>query len=189
MGPYRATTERPDHLSDWRLPQGWSWGETGVWIGRHRHTQRVVDPLGRALSLVTVADPAHRDWLLAEARALGNRRHRAIPTTYVFWPRNDVVPRGPGYVRHWIDGVSLATQLRTAGAESVANAMTRLRSIGSCLAMLHDVGETHGALNTVGSWTSSSGEHYLLGWQWALPSSAIPQGKVPSLEWTVAAPE
>ena len=95
--PYRITTERPAHLADWRLPKQWAWGTDGVWIGHHRHTQQVIDPLGRTLSLVAAPDPAHWEWLTAEARALGNRRHRAIPTTYVYWPRDDEAPRGPGY--------------------------------------------------------------------------------------------
>ncbi len=189
FGPYRTTTERPEHLANWQLPQAWSWGASGVWIGHNRHTQHVVDPLGRSLSLVTAPAPEHSAWLLAEARALGNRRHRAIPTTYVFWPRNDNVPRGPGYARHWIDGTSLAMQLHLQNADSVQTAMTRLRSIGSCLAMLHDRGETHGALNSIGSWVSRTGEHFLLGWQWALPPESLPLGMSPSLEWTVAAPE
>lgn len=189
QGPYRTTTERPEHLAKWRLPKGWEWGRAGVWIGRHRHSQRVIDPLGRSLSLVTAPIPEYADWLLAEARALGNRRHRAIPTTYVFWPRNEDVPRGPGYVRHWIDGTSLAMQLEKGASDSVGTAMTRLRSIGSCLAMLHDKGETHGALNPIASWISRTGEHFLLGWHWALPPEMLPPGKAPSLEWTVAAPE
>ncbi|MEP7382471.1 MAG: serine/threonine-protein kinase [Gemmatimonadota bacterium] len=187
--PYRTTTERPPHLEDWELPREWTWGTDGVWIGYHRHTQQVIDPLGRTLSLVTAPDPAHWEWLTAEARALGNRRHKVIPTTYVYWPRNEVAPRGPGYVRHWIDGVSLAKQLRTRGPDSIEHAMTRLRSIGACLAMLHDRDETHGALNGEASWMSRAGEHSLLGWQWALPLAALPPGKLPSLQWTVAAPE
>ncbi len=187
--PYRITHERPEHLLDWQLPREWSWGTDGVWIAHHRHAQQVIDPLGRTLSLVTAPDPAHWDWLTAEARALGNRRHRAIPTTYVYWPRNEAAPRGPGYVRHWIDGISLAMQLQSHGPDTIEQAMTRLRSIGSCLVMLHDRGETHGALNGQASWMSRVGEHYLVGWQWALPPAALPPGKTPSLRWVVAAPE
>ncbi len=187
--PYHPTTERPPHLHDWQLPKEWQWGAHGVFIGQHRHTQQVIDPLGRTLSLVTAPDPAHRDWLTAEARALGNRRHRAIPTTYVYWPRNDLMLRGPGYVRHWIDGWSLATQLRTQGPDTVETSMTRLRSLGSCLVMLHENGETHGALNCEGAWMTRAGEHYLLGWQWALPPAALPPGKQPTLQWVVPAPE
>ncbi|MFP5354304.1 MAG: protein kinase domain-containing protein [Gemmatimonadota bacterium] len=187
--PYRITTERPAHLADWRLPKQWAWGTDGVWIGHHRHTQQVIDPLGRTLSLVAAPDPAHWEWLTAEARALGNRRHRAIPTTYVYWPRDDEAPRGPGYVRHWIDGVPLSMQLRTQGPDAIEQAMTRLRSVGSCLAMLHERDETHGAINCEAPWMTRAGEHYLLGWQWALPPAALPPGKVPSLQWTVAAPE
>jgi eukaryotic-like serine/threonine-protein kinase len=187
--PYRYTSERPAHLVDWHLPKEWAWGIDGVWIGVHRHTQQVIDPLGRTLSLVTAPDPSHWSWLTAEARALGNRRHRAIATTYVYWPRNDEAPRGPGYVRHWIDGLPLAMQLRTQGPDPIERAVTRLRVIGSCLAMLHDCGETHGAINAESAWTTRSGEHYLLGWQWALPAAALPPGKSPSLQWTVAAPE
>ena len=189
LSPYRTTTERPAHLQDWHLPREWAWGTDGVWIGHHRHTQQVIDPLGRTLSLVTAPDEAHWDWLTAEARLLGNRRHKVIPTTYVYWPRNEVAPRGPGYVRHWIDGVSLAMQLQSHGPDSIEQAMTRLRSIGACLAMLHDRGETHGSLNGQASWMSRMGEHYLVGWHWALPPAALPEGKLPSLQWTVAAPE
>jgi len=187
--PYRHTTQRPDHLRDWQLPREWAWGTDGVWIGVHRHTQQVIDPLGRTLSLVTAPDVANWPWLTAEARALGNRRHRAIPTTYVYWPRNEKAPRGPGYVRHWIDGMPLAMQLRTQGPDSIERAMTRLRIIGSCLAMLHERGETHGAINGEAVWMTRAGEHFLVGWQWALPASALPPGKAPSLEWTVPAPE
>lgn len=187
--PYRHTTQRPDHLRDWQLPREWTWGNDGVWIGINRHTQQVIDPLGRTLSLVTAPDQAHWPWLTAEARALGNRRHRAIPTTYVYWPRNPEAPRGPGYVRHWIDGVPLAMQLRTQGPDPLERAMTRLRIIGSCLAMLHERGETHGAINGEAAWMTRGGEHFLLGWQWALPAAALPAGKAPSLEWTVPAPE
>lgn len=187
--PYRPTTTRPSHLQDWQLPREWAWGTDGVWIGVHRHTQQVIDPLGRTLSLVTAPEVAHWSWLTAEARALGNRRHRAIATTYVYWPRNEQAPRGPGYVRHWIDGVPLSMQLRTQGPDPMERAVTRLRIIGSCLAMLHDRGETHGAINTEAAWMTRGGEHYLLGWQWALPPAALPPGKMPSLRWTVAAPE
>lgn len=189
LSPYRTTTERPAHLKDWRLPEQWSWGTDGVWIGYHRHTQQVIDPLGRTLSLVTAPDPAHWAWLTAEARALGNRRHRAIPTTYVYWPRDEQAPRGPGYVRHWIDGIPLSMQLRTQGPDSIGHAMTRLRIVGSCLAMLHERDETHGAMNSEATWRTRGGEHYLLGWQWALPSAAMPPRKCPSLQWTIAAPE
>lgn len=189
LSPYRPTTARPAHLAEWQLPREWTWGTDGVWIGVHRHTQQVIDPLGRTLSLITAPDPSHWPWLTAEARALGNRRHRAIATTYVYWPRNDEAPRGPGYVRHWIDGVPLAMQLRTQGPDPLERAVTRLRIIGSCLAMLHDRGEVHGALNAEAAWMTRAGEHYLLGWQWALPPAALPPGKVPSLQWTVAAPE
>ncbi|MBK8057497.1 MAG: hypothetical protein IPK33_06380 [Gemmatimonadetes bacterium] len=82
---------------------------------------------------------------------------------------------GRGYVRHWIDGRSLATQLRTQGPDTVETAMTRLRSLGSCLVMLHEKGETHGALNGEGAWMTRVGEHYLLGWQWALRQLHCPR--------------
>src|SRR6478609_4414171 len=77
---YNVTLELPAHLRDWQLPPGWSWGTEGL-STEHRHYQELHDALGRSLSLVSAPDPAHNDWLEAEARHLAHRNHTAMPTT------------------------------------------------------------------------------------------------------------
>ena len=102
MRPLRATGEShrvslalPEHLADWQLPPGWSWGSEGVWED-HRHFQEIVDALGRSLSLVSAPDPAHAAWIEAEARALAHRNHPAVPTTYHYWTANSREPARTG---------------------------------------------------------------------------------------------
>ncbi|HET9796598.1 MAG TPA: hypothetical protein VFP90_01350, partial [Gemmatimonadaceae bacterium] len=38
---HRVTHALPDHLADWQLPPGWSWGAEGLW-DEHRHFQEIV---------------------------------------------------------------------------------------------------------------------------------------------------
>jgi eukaryotic-like serine/threonine-protein kinase len=77
---HQPTPSPPEHLSDWELPPGWSWGNQGV-FGEHRHYQEVIDALGRSLSLVSVTEGGQAAWLGAEARHLAHLNHPVMPTT------------------------------------------------------------------------------------------------------------
>ena len=190
---YRPSSGRPAHLADWQLPPGWRWGAEGVW-GEHRHFQEVVDALGRSLSLVTAADPAHADWLAAEARTLAHRGHPSVPTTYHYWASFSESRRGPGYLRRWISGETVGNRLRRLGGEDLPYVLQVTRGIGSTLAYLHDAGGTHGAISLDAAWVTPTGRLFMLGWQWALPRADIPPGVAPERsampippEWTGAA--
>ena len=103
----------------------------------------MVDALGRSLSLVSAPNPAHQEWLHAEARALAHRNHPSIPTTYHYWaaaPRES--RRGPGYLRRWIAGETLAARVRRLGADDLPAALRLLREAGSAVGYLHDSGGT-----------------------------------------------
>ena len=104
---HRVTHTLPEHLADWQLPPGWSWGAEGVW-DQHRHFQEIVDALDRSLSLVSAPDPLHCQWLEAEARGLAHRNHPAAPTTYHYWTAYQETRRGPGYLRRWIAGETIS---------------------------------------------------------------------------------
>ena len=188
----RANTiahELPPHLAGWQLPPGWRWGGEGV-NGEHRHTQEVVDALGRSLALVSAPDPAHAGWLEAEARFLAHRSsHPSIPTTYHYWTLTREVRRGPGYLRRWIVGETIGQRVRRAGPADIPYAMQMLRAVGSALAYLHDTGSTHGALSgeTVG--ITPTGRQWLLGWQWAVPATDIPEALRPDPRWIPQPPE
>jgi serine/threonine-protein kinase len=178
----------PAHLADWVLPPGWSWGDDGV-VGEHRHYQEVIDALGRSLSLVSAPDPAHADWLRHEARALAHRNHPAIPTTYHYWASFAESRRGPGYLRRWIVGETVAARLARVGVEPVPFALQLLREAGSVLAYLHAAGAVHGALGGQTVWLAPGGRLWLLGWQWAMPHADIPEGLAPNARLTAWAPE
>lgn len=188
-GAYRISFGVPPHLADWQLPQGWRWGSQGVMIGATRFSMEVIDSLDRSLSLVTAPDPAHAAWLLAEARHLGHLHHPAIPTTYHVWNSFAEMKRGPGYLRHWIDGESLRARLHRQGPDDIRSAVRLLREIGSMVAYLHDLGHVHGALSPDSVWNTPLGEAWVLGWQWTLPRSVIPPGLTPDRRWMLAPPE
>lgn len=173
-----VTTKLPPHIEGWQLPAGWSWGSEGV-LADFRHYQEVVDALGRSLSLVTVTDPAHTAWLGAEARALAHRSHGAIPTTYDWWPGGPQSRRGPGYVRRWISGESVAARIRRSGPDDLGTSLQLLRSAGLALAYLHTTGTAHGAVCGESIWITPTGQLWLLAWQWVLPRTVIPSGLVP----------
>ncbi|MBK8006645.1 MAG: protein kinase [Gemmatimonadetes bacterium] len=176
----------PAHLVDWKLPSQWGWGHEGVWLDRWRHSQEVVDALGRSLSLVTAPDPAHAEWLTAEARALAHRNAVSAPTAYHFWARSRNVVRGPGYLRRWIAGEALAPRLARDGALQPVLALDVLRQLGSTVASLHDRGDCHGAIGPELLWQAPGGRVWLLGWHWALPRAVIPAGLAPergSIPW------
>nr|MCU0649234.1 serine/threonine-protein kinase [Gemmatimonadaceae bacterium] len=170
------------------LPPGWSWGDDGV-VGEHRHFQEVVDALGRSLSLVSAPDPAHADWLRHEARALAHRNHPAIPTTYHYWANFRESRRGPGYLRRWIVGETVASRLSRVGTEPVLFALQLLRQAGAVLAYLHAAGTVHGALGGDTVWLAPGGRLWLLGWQWALDHHDVPEGLAPLPSRTAWAPE
>ena len=128
----RVSQVLPEHLATWRLPSGWSWGSEGQW-DEHRHFQEIIDALGRSLSLVSAPDPAHATWLEAEARALAHRNHPAVPTTYHYWSSNQQSERGPGYLRRWIAGETIASRLSRAGAEDIPAVLRVMREVGSTL--------------------------------------------------------
>ena len=186
--PNRLTTELPAHLADWQLPPDWRWGGEGV-VAEYRHYQEIIDALGRSLSLVTAPDPAHLNWLAAEARYLGHRNHPSIPTTYHYWTKYRDVRRGPGYLRRWIEGETVGAHVRRTGPEDVPYMLRLLRAVGSTVAYLHDAGVAHGALSPEHMWVAPTGRIWLLGWQWAIPRADLPAGVAPDRRWTPTAPE
>jgi serine/threonine protein kinase len=184
----RVSSVLPEHLAEWQLPPGWSWGAEGVW-DQHRHFQELHDALGRSLSLVSAPDLAHAQWLEAEARALAHRNHPAVPTTYHYWSLNPESRRGPGYLRRWIAGETIAARLSRAGAEDVPSVLRVLREVGSTLSYLHDAGSVHGALSVKNVWTMPMGRLWLLGWQWAVPLGSIPASIAPDATGMPLPPE
>ena len=177
--PYKRTTTLPPHLADWQLPPAWSWGSEGVFF-EHRHYQELVDALGRSLSLVSVPEPSHARWLESEARHLAHRNHPAIPTTYHYWATFGDVRRGPGYLRRWIAGETIGSRITRAGADTVRDMLRVLRDVGSALSYLHDSGQVHGCISCETVWTTPMGRLWLLGWQWAVPLTDIPDRLSPS---------
>jgi hypothetical protein len=185
---HTATRELPAHLRDWQLPPGWAWGTEGI-QGQHRHYQEIIDALGRSLSLVSAPDPAHHAWLSAEARHLAHRTHPAVPTTYHYWSSFAESRRGPGYLRRWIVGETIAARLSRTGPEDTAGALRVLRDIGSALSYLHDLGQAHGAVSSSTIWTAPMGRMWMIGWQWAIPSTEIPDGLAPDFRFVPVPPE
>ena len=179
---YIRTTTLPPHLADWSLPPAWSWGAEGVFF-EHRHYQELVDALGRSLSLVSAPDAKHAAWLESEARQLAHRNHPAVPTTYHYWALYGDARRGPGYLRRWIAGETIGSRIARAGAYDVPGMMRLLRDVGSALSYLHDGGQVHGSVSTETVWAMPMGRIWLLGWQWAVPLTDIPEGLSPSLHW------
>jgi serine/threonine-protein kinase len=179
---YRVSSELPAHLRDWQLPPGWSWGSEGIHT-HHRHYQEIIDALGRSLSLTSALDPAHYAWLEAEARQLAHRNHPAMPTTYHYWASFSDSRRGPGYLRRWIAGETLAARLSRMGTEDIPGTLRVLREIGSALSYLHDLGAVHGCISPETVWTTPMGRLWIIGWQWALPSSDIPFGLSPDFRY------
>jgi serine/threonine-protein kinase len=177
-GHHRVSLTLPDHLAAWQLPPGWSWGSEGVWED-HRHFQEIIDALGRSLSLVSAPEPAHAAWIEAEARALAHRNHPAVPTTYHYWTANSDSRRGPGYLRRWIAGETMAARLARAGAEDIPAVLRVMREVGSTLSYLHDAGSVHGAVFVGNVLASPMGRLWLLGWQWAVPIDSIPDRIAP----------
>src|SRR5688500_4763177 len=169
----------PKHLADWRLPPNWVWGLDSV-EDEHRHFQEVIDALGRSLSLVTAPNPEHAAWLEAEARHLAHRNHPSIPTTYHYWTNGREPRRGPGYLRRWITGETIASRVSRQGPEDLPYALQVVRDIGSTLAYLHDTGVAHGAVSADTIWVTPTGRTWMLGWQWTMPSTDVPDGLSPS---------
>ncbi|HET6681233.1 MAG TPA: serine/threonine-protein kinase [Gemmatimonadaceae bacterium] len=188
VGANINTTELPPHLANWELPPDWRWGGEGVRF-EQRHFQEIIDALGRSLSLVSAPDPAHHRWLAAEARQLGHRNHPAISTTYHYWTEYATIRRGPGYLRRWISGETVGMHVRRSGSDDVPYVMKLLRMTGSAVAYLHDAGTAHGAVSPEYIWVTPTGRIWLLGWQWALPRSDIPEEVAPDPRWTPTPPE
>jgi serine/threonine-protein kinase len=188
LTPSRLKAVLPRHLADWTLPPGWAWGHDSVW-GDRRHYQEVVDALGRSLSLVSAPDSEHDDWLRCEARALAHRNHPSVPTTYHYWASYRESRRGPGYLRRWIAGETVAQRVGRMGPESVPTVLQVLREAGSTLSYLHDAGALHRALSANNVWLTPGGRLWLLGWEWVLPPDQIPSGLCPDPARTPQAPE
>ena len=188
-GAHRSTHELPEHLREWHLPPGWRWGTEGVWLGGERFSMEVIDSLDRSLSLVTAPDPAHAPWLFSEARHLGKLHHRAVPTTYHVWTSFGESRRGPGYLRHWIEGESLRSRLLRQGPDDIRTSIRLLREVGSMLSYLHASGRVHGAISSDDLLITPIGELWMLGWQWAVPRADIPDGLEPDARWRLSAPE
>ena len=174
----RPTGPVPAHLGDWRLPPNWAWGLDHV-EDEHRHFQEVIDALGRSLSLVTAPDPEHAAWLESEARLLAHRNHPSIPTTYHYWTNGRDPRRGPGYLRRWITGETIASRVSRQGPEDLPYALQVVRDIGSTLAYLHDTGIAHGAVSPDTIWVTPTGRTWMLGWQWTMPAGEVPDGLSP----------
>ncbi len=177
--PARARDPLPQHLLDWQLPPGWSWGGEGLY-GDFRHYQQVIDGLGRSLSLVTAPDKAHTAWLKVEARFLAHRSHPSIPSTYHYWAADTDVRRGPGYLRRWVTGETVRKRVNRMGETDIPFVLQVLRGACSTLAYLHDTGRSHGGVGPDTVWLSPGGRLWLLEWQWAIPHEEIPAGAVPS---------
>ncbi len=173
-----VTRTLPPHLAAWELPPDWEWGPEGVW-GEHRHYQEIVDALGRSLSLVSAPDPLHAPWLREEARHLAHRGHPSIPTTYHYWAAGTDAKRGPGYLRRWIAGETVAARFARLGREDVPYMLQLMRALGSTLAYLHSGGSVHGAIAAATTWITPTGRIWMLGWEWAVPRAAIPAGLAP----------
>lgn len=181
--PYAVTHQLPPHLATWELPPNWTWGPEGLQFG-HRHYQELVDALGRSLSLVSVPNPAHHAWLEAEARHLAHRNHTAVPTTYHYWATYGAGHHGPGYLRRWIAGETVGAHVRRAGAEDVPAMLRVMRGAGSAITYLHDAGATHGAVSPETVWVAPMGRLWMLGWEWAVPRTSVPDGLTPDPTWT-----
>lgn len=186
--PNRVLHELPPHLAAWQLPPDWRWGSEGVYMER-RHSQEVVDALGRSLALISTPDPAHTAWLAAEARHLAHRNHPSIPTTYHYWPLHPDSRRGPGYLRRWITAETIGSRVRRTGPEALPNVMRILRAAGSTLAYLHDGGTAHGGVSPETVWAAPTWRIWMLGWEWAVPFADVPDGVAPDARWTPWAPE
>jgi len=191
-GMYSVTQELPAHLRDWQLPPGWNWGAEGLHT-QHRHYQELIDALGRSLSLVSAPDPTHHRWLESEARHLAHRNHPAMPTTYHYWASFSESRRGPGYLRRWIAGETIAARIRRMGTDDVPGVLRLMREIGSALSYLHDLGVVHGSMSPETVWTTPMGRLWIIGWQWAMPATEIPPGLTPDFrfmpvptEWATA---
>jgi serine/threonine-protein kinase len=184
----QVTHTTPEHLAHWELPPGWSWGGEGV-FGEHRHYQEVIDALGRSLSLVSAPDPGHAAWLGAEARHLAHLNHPVMPTTYHYWIAAAAPPRGPGYLRRWLQGETLGGRLRRSGVDGVSASVRVLREVGSALSYLHDNGSVHGAVAPNNVWLMPMGRIWLLGWQWAVPRAEVPDALCPDFRWAPRSPE
>lgn len=182
------TASPPPHLEEWQLPPGWAWGNEAI-QREHRHYQEVVDALGRSLSLVSIPDPAHADWLRHEARALAHRNHPSIPTTYHYWASYQESRRGPGYLRRWISGETVYSRVSRLGPDSIQVGFQVLREAGSTLAYLHDTTAAHGAVSASTVWLTPGGRLWLLGWEWVLPREHRPAGLTPDSRFTPWAPE
>lgn len=186
--PYVRTTSLPAHLENWVLPPAWSWGSEGVFF-EHRHYQELVDALGRSLSLVSAPDAKHPNWLESEARHLAHRNHPAVPTTYHYWALYGDARRGPGYLRRWIAGETIGSRIARAGSYDVPGMMRLLRDVGSALSYLHDSGQVHGAVSPETIWAMPMGRIWLLGWQWSVPLTDVPEGMSPDPTWTPRPPD
>jgi serine/threonine-protein kinase len=181
-GPHRAVVGVPPHLQDWQLPPGWRWGEEGV-ASQYRHSHEVIDAFGRSLAVITAPEPAHEKWLFEEAKHLAHFNHPILPTTYHFWTPLRGSVRGPGYLRRWITGETLGDRLRRTGAAAVPEVIRVLRTVGSGLAYLHDIGGRHGAVAPDTLYITPTGRLWLLGWQWAVDTSCVPYGARPDPTW------
>ena len=175
----RQVASLPEHISGWQLPPGWNWGAEGL-VGDQRHYQEIVDGLGRSLAVVTAPNPAHTEWLHAEAQHLAHRSHPAIPTTYHYWELHRETRRGPGYLRRWITGESVSAHLARLGTAEIPYVLQVLRGAASTLSYLHDTGATHGALSGDTVWVTPTGRLWMLEWQWAIPRNEIPEGLKPA---------
>jgi serine/threonine-protein kinase len=186
--PVPRPASLPPHLAHWQLPPAWAWGPDSH-REEYRDYQEVVDAFGRSLSLVTAPNPAHHEWLQAEARALAHRNHPAMPTTYHYWAEYRDSRRGPGYLRRWIVGETLTARVRRQGPQDVPSVLQLLRESSSAAAYLHDGGTVHGALSGRTVWLTPSRRLWVLGWQWVVPRDCIPPGMSPDPALVLPAPE
>ncbi|MFN8581555.1 MAG: serine/threonine-protein kinase [Gemmatimonadaceae bacterium] len=97
--------------------------------------------------------------------------------------------RGPGYLRRWITAESIGARVRRTGPEALPNVLRILRAVGSTLAYLHDAGSPHGGVSPETVWAAPTWRIWMLGWQWAVPRTDVPEGIAPEARWTPWPPE
>jgi serine/threonine-protein kinase len=178
----------PEHLRHWSLPPEWKWGASGS-VYAHRHVQELVDALGRSLAVITAPDPSHAPWLEAEARFLAHSNHPSIPATYHYWGAQANTGRGPGYLRRWIVGESIAARISRSGPIDLPTVLQIMRGAGSVLVYLHDLGAASGAISPETVWVTHAGRLWMLGWEWIVPREMIPAGQNPLGSHATTPPE
>src|SRR6185369_8903095 len=94
-----------------------------------------------------------------------HRNHPAMPTTYHYSASFSESRRGPGYLRRWIAGETLAARLSRMGAEDLPGTIRVMRELGSELHFLHALRRVHGCLSAETVWTTPIRRLSIIAWQ------------------------